>query len=49
LKSKKYDNLKNMENQTKNIICTILIGAAFIGGYYFNSYIHKAAYEQLLI
>lgn len=46
LKSKKYDNLKNMENQTKNIICTILIGAAFIGGYYFNSYIHKAAYEQ---
>lgn len=46
LKNKKYGNLKNMENQTKNIICTILIGAAFIGGYYFDSYIHRAAYEQ---
>jgi len=35
-----------MKNETKNIICIILVGLAFFGGYYFNAYIHKASYER---
>lgn len=35
-----------MDNQTRNIICIILIGLSFFGGYYFNGYIHKASYER---
>ena len=35
-----------MENQTKNIICIILIGISFLGGYLFDATIHKTAYEN---
>jgi carboxyl-terminal processing protease len=35
-----------MENQSKNIICTILIGLAFIGGWSLNSYVYKEAKER---
>ncbi len=35
-----------MENQTKNIICTILIGISFLGGWFFNATLNKTAYEN---
>jgi carboxyl-terminal processing protease len=35
-----------MENQTKNIICTILIGLSFLGGWFLNATINKTAYEN---
>jgi carboxyl-terminal processing protease len=35
-----------MENQSKNIICTILIGLAFIGGWSLNSYVYQEAKDK---